>query len=187
MYHYFRKPPHGRPWVSGLSSHIALYVATYPASEKKNRTQVNCTSFWGEQLWTCTFFFEVGQKKWEQHVFGLFLGGDVFETWYFLGSWCSIFQEFNLSIFQPTKMNCMFFISIYQISINFAMSFLCHKISKSNKTIDCFRNDSSFNQHVWIKYDHLIFPKDFHSQWQVASWWFQPIWKILVKLEIFPT
>ena len=100
MYHYFRKPPHGRPWVSGLSSHIALYVATYPASEKKNRTQVNCTSFWGEQLWTCTFFFEVGQKKWEQHVFGLFLGGDVFETWYFLGSWCSIFQEFNLSIFQ---------------------------------------------------------------------------------------
>lgn len=83
------------------------------------------------------------------------------------------FEKSDISIFQPTTKKCMFFISIYQISINFAISILVPQNLKIPKTIDCFRNDSSFNQHVWIKYDHLIFPKGFHSQWQVVPDFYQ--------------
>ena len=71
--------PHGpMVRVSGLSSHIALYVVTYLASEKKTKLQLRCIAhlFGGNSCGNC-FFLKLGRKN-GNNMFFVFFGWGCF-------------------------------------------------------------------------------------------------------------
>jgi len=79
------------------------------------------------------------------------------------------FEKSDISIFQPTQKLQVVHLNLSNLNqlCNLQCPSCATKSQNPTKQVDCFRIDSSYNQHVWIKYDHLIFPKGFHSQSEV--------------------
>ena len=141
--------------------------------------------------------FPTHPKKGKQLLLDLNLFFGVFFQHQLIFNWLPFFfqHHFLLSIFLAK--------STYHIIIH--SSDLHHSISvfgfplwlwTVNSAVDCSQVIIFHRPKLWPNHCTILrespsnLPIDLHQVWihhskKITSWWFQPIWKILVKLEIF--